>query len=177
MWEGSRCPCKCGRGPSFSYPSNIPFSYRQLNRSYNKFDKIKIVHFCFIISSSTFLRDTYLRNILSFHPKYPLQRDIQTLHTEMRSIKTVPARSTPRGDSVPRSKPLPFYIPFWQKHQPFRIPSIDNGTHFTCIVYNFVSLLTSINVLPFKYEKITKPENVLDFFTIIKYFCSNFRSY
>ena len=153
MWEGSRCPYKCGRGPSFSYPSNIPFSYRQLNRSYNKFDKIKIVHFCFIISSSTFLRDTYLRNILSFHPKYPLQRDIQTLHTEMRSIKTVPARSTPRGDSVPRSKPLPFYIPFWQKHQPFRIPSINNGTHFTCIVYNFVSLLTSINVLPFKYEK------------------------
>ena len=93
MWEGSRCPCKCGRGPSFSHPSNIPFSYRQLNRSYNQFDKIKIVHFCFFISSSTLLRDTYLRNILSFHPDCT-QRDIQTLHTEMRSIKTVPARST-----------------------------------------------------------------------------------
>ena len=106
MWEGSRCPCKCGRGPSFSHPSNIPFSYRQLNRSYNKFDKIKIVHFCFIISSSTFLRDTYLRNILSFHPKYPLQRDIQTLHTEMRSIKTVPARSTPSGGLRPEVQAL-----------------------------------------------------------------------
>ena len=29
-----------------------------------------------------------------------------------------------------------------------------DGTHFTYIVYNFVSLLTVMYVLPFKYEKI-----------------------
>ena len=44
-----------------------------------------------------------------------------------------------------------------------------DGTHFTYIVYNFVSLLTVMHVLPFKYEKITEPENFLDFFTTIKY--------
>ena len=44
-----------------------------------------------------------------------------------------------------------------------------DGTHFTYIVYNLLSLLTVMYVLPFKYEKITKPENFLDFFTTIKY--------
>ena len=71
MLEGSRCPYKCGRGPSFSYPSKIPFLYRQLNRSQNKLNTIKIVHFCFFISTSTILRDSYRHNILSFHPKDP----------------------------------------------------------------------------------------------------------
>ena len=51
MLEGSRCPYKCGRGPSFSYPSNIPFSYRQLNRSQNKLNTIKL-----FTSASLFLQ-------------------------------------------------------------------------------------------------------------------------
>ena len=29
-----------------------------------------------------------------------------------------------RGGSAPRSNPLPFYIPFFQKRHPFRIPFI-----------------------------------------------------
>ena len=66
----------------------------------------------------------------------------------------------PPGGVAPRGPtPYPFIYHIWKKRDPFRIPSIDNGTHFTDIVYNFVSLLTAINVLPFKYEKITKPEN------------------
>ena len=78
-------PYKCGRGPSFSYPSKIPFSYRQLNRSCNKFDtSIKIVQFCFFISLSTILRDTDLP-ILSSLPILNTQRDIPTLQTEMRT--------------------------------------------------------------------------------------------
>ena len=28
----------------------------------------------------------------------------------------------------PRSNPLPFYIPFWQKRYPFYIPFIERGT-------------------------------------------------
>jgi len=38
------------------------------------------------------------------------------------------------GFVAPRSKPLPFYIPFVdRKGNPFRhIPSIENGTSFTC---------------------------------------------
>ena len=88
------------------------------------------------------------------------------------SLHPPPRGAAPRGPT-----PYPFIYHVWQKRDPFRIPFIDNGTHFTDIVYNFVSLLTAINVLPFKYEKITKPENFLDFFTTIKSFCSNFRSY
>ena len=33
-----------------------------------------------------------------------------------------------RGGSAPRSNPLPFYIPFFQKKHPFRIPFIGK-TH------------------------------------------------
>ena len=83
----------------------------------------------------------------------------------------------PPGGAPPRGPTrYPFIYHIWQKRDPFRIPSIDNGTHFTDIVYSFVSLLTAINVLPFKYEKITKPENFVDIFTTIQSFCSPFRS-
>ena len=65
-----------------SFPSKIPFLYRQLNRSCNKFDtSIKIAQFCFFISLSTFVRDTYLP-IFSL-PILIAQRDISTLQTEM----------------------------------------------------------------------------------------------
>ena len=66
---------------SFSYPSKIPFLYRQLNRSCNKFDtSIKIVQFCFFISLSTILRDTYLP-IFSL-PILNAQRDIPCNFTD-----------------------------------------------------------------------------------------------
>ena len=35
-----------------------------------------------------------------------------------------------RGGSVPRSNPLPFYIPFFQKRHPFRIPFIGKRHPF-----------------------------------------------
>ncbi len=35
-----------------------------------------------------------------------------------------------REGSAPRSNPLPFYIPFWQKKYHFRIPFIEKGTPF-----------------------------------------------
>ena len=83
----------------------------------------------------------------------------------------------PPGGAPPRGPThYPFIYHIWQKRDPFRIPSIDDGTHFTDIVYNFVSLLTAINVLPFKYEKITKPETFVDIFTTIQSFCSPCRS-
>ena len=94
-------------------------------------------------------------------------------------LRTVPAPPPPPREGAPPRCPTPYPLiyHFWQKLHPFRIPSMRDGTHFTYIVYNFVSLLTVMYVLPFKYEKITKPENFLDFFTTIKSFCSNFRSY
>ena len=36
--------------------------------------------------------------------------------------------------------------------------SIDNGTPFAYLVWNFASLSTAVNVMSFKYEYITKPE-------------------
>ncbi len=35
-----------------------------------------------------------------------------------------------RRGSAPRSNPLPFYIPFWQKRHPFCIPFIEKSTPF-----------------------------------------------
>jgi len=35
-----------------------------------------------------------------------------------------------RGGSAPRSNPLPFYIPFFQKRHPFRIPFIGKRHPF-----------------------------------------------
>ena len=35
-----------------------------------------------------------------------------------------------RGGSAPRSNPLPFYIPFWQKRYPFYIPLIEKRYPF-----------------------------------------------
>ena len=81
MLEGSRCPYKCGRGPSFSYPSKIPFLYRQLNR--NKLNTIKLS-----TPASLFLQaQSYLIaiDIIFCLSTLKTQRDIPTLHTEMRT--------------------------------------------------------------------------------------------
>ena len=83
MLEGSRCPYKCGRGPSFSYPSKIPFLSRQLNRSQNKLNTIKLS-----TSASLFLQaQSYAIaiDIIFCLSTLKTQRDIPTLHTEMRT--------------------------------------------------------------------------------------------
>ena len=70
---------------SFSYPSKIPFLYRQLNRSGNRFDtSIKIVQFCFFISLSTIPYAIPIYVIFSL-PILNTQRYIPTLQTEMRT--------------------------------------------------------------------------------------------
>ena len=136
MWEGCRCPYKWGRGPSFSYPSMIPFLYRQLNRSYDEFHTIKTVHFYFFISSSTILRDTYRRNVFVFPSETP--REIYQLYKPKQELslpaspRGVTQQSFCRGGSAPRCNPLPFYIPFLTKPVPlFLYFSLTNGTHFT----------------------------------------------
>ena len=116
MLEGSSCPYKCGRGPSFSYPFKIPYLYRQLNRSYDEFHTIKTIHFYFSISSSTILRDTYRRMILSFHPKHPKSYANFTHREENRACPLLPGGVTQqsfRREAPPRGPtPYPFIYHF-----------------------------------------------------------------
>ena len=67
------------------------------------------------------------------------------------------------GGSSPRSKPLPFYIPFLADKVP--LSYIFCCTPFTYLVYNFVSLLTTVNTLPFKYEQNTKVIKIFRLFS------------
>ena len=67
------------------------------------------------------------------------------------------------GGSSPRSKPLPFYIPFPADKVP--LSYIFCCTPFTYLVYNFVSLLTTVNTLPFKYEQNTKAGKIFRLFS------------
>ena len=39
-------------------------------------------------------------------------------------------QSFSRGETAPRFKPLPIYIPFWQKRHPFLVPSIEKKSPF-----------------------------------------------
>ena len=67
------------------------------------------------------------------------------------------------GGSSPRSKPSPFYIPFLADKVP--LSYIFCCTPFTYLVYNFVSLLTTVNTLPFKYEQNTKAGKIFRLFS------------
>ena len=67
------------------------------------------------------------------------------------------------GGSSPRSKPLPFYIPFLADKVP--LSYIFCCTPFTYLVYNFASLLTTVNTLPFKYEQNTKAGKIFRLFS------------
>ena len=62
-----------------------------------------------------------------------------------------------RGGSAPRSKPLPFHVPW----DPFHMPSINKW--YTYLVCDFASLLTAVNALSFHEESVTKIECFLDF--------------
>ena len=73
---------------------------------------------------------------------------------------------SPRG---PTPDPFPYH--FWEKWHPFRIPSTDKWYHFhipsieNCIPFNCYKYNVFI-----KYQKITKPEQFLEFFAAIKSF-------
>ena len=54
------------------------------------------------------------------------------------------------GASPLGSNPYTFIYHFLQERYPFRIPSIDNGSPSTYLVWNFASLLTAVNVLSLK---------------------------
>ena len=74
-----------------------------------------------------------------------------------------------REGTAPRSNPSKKTIYDW-KGSPFVYLLLTNGTPFTYLLWNFTSLLPGVKCgcLTFKYEKITKPERFLDFFTAIK---------
>ena len=69
---------------------------------------------------------SFLKRILEYHNSSPfIQRD--NLCTGEGGYPT----SFLWGGSVPRAKPLPFYIPFLtEKGTPFQKPSVENGTPF-----------------------------------------------
>lgn len=50
-----------------------------------------------------------------------------------------------RGGSTPRTNPLTFHRPFWQKWYPFRILFVDKWYPFHKLVYKGASLLTAVN--------------------------------
>ena len=52
---------------------------------------------------------------------------------------------------------------FHKKSTPFVHLLLTNGTPFTYLVQNFVSLLTAVNALSFKQKSITKIERFFDF--------------
>ena len=63
------------------------------------------------------------------------------------------------------SNPLPLlYAVYKRKGSLFAYLLLTNDTPFTCIIYNFASLLTAV-------FKITKPERFLVYFTDIEYIC------
>ena len=64
-----------------------------------------------------------------------------------------------RGGSAPRSNPF-----FHEKGTSYVYLLLTNGTPFTYLVSNFVSLLTVVNALSFKKKSIRKIERFLDFF-------------
>ena len=63
-----------------------------------------------------------------------------------------------RGDSATSSNPHPLYTIFDRKGILFVHLLLINGTPFTNLVWNFLFLLTAVNVLPLKYEQIKKKE-------------------
>ena len=72
---------------------------------------------------------------------------------------------------VPPRGPTLLKKPFMtEKGSPFVYLLLTNGTPFTYLLWNFTSLLPGVKCgcLTFKYEKITKPQRFLDFFTAIK---------
>ena len=63
------------------------------------------------------------------------------------------------GETPPRVLILyPLYTIFDRKGILFVYLLLINGTPFTNLVWNFLFLLTAVNVLPLKYEQITKQE-------------------
>ena len=54
-----------------------------------------------------------------------------------------------RGGSAPRSNPLPFYIPFFQKRHPFRIPFIGKRHPFHIPSYEKIVKTGSLLVIFF----------------------------
>ena len=83
--------------------------------------------------------------IFSILPTFWGQYMIQYMCTRLTAIteqRRVPGgggtqQSFIRGGSAPRSKPLPFYIPFLIGKIPFRIPSIENCTPFLYLRSDF----------------------------------------
>ena len=65
------------------------------------------------------------------------------------------------GDPTRGATPYTFILPFFNR----------KGTLFTYRVWIFASLLTTVNSLSLKSEKITKSERFLNFFSAIKCIC------